>query len=264
MGVEHAARRCDHVGLGEAVDNILGRELMLEHAGRVQSHDELAIFSSYHLDPFRARDSMKARDHVIECDIRQFRETSSPGAQARINDWKSRSGEKTRLNRGPLRQPALGVCDRRVHELKGVGYVGGLSESNVDFGAAAGGGRAHQGHAVDTVGGAFQHPRHRDQHLFRGEIAAVRHYNHAVELHLRKYRARNAQGQNRPENAGRDNRQNGERVVGACHDGAPAIRILSPSESAYPPEVMTWSPALIPSNTWTLGPSRTPSVTFTR
>ena len=115
------------------------------------------------------------------------------------------------------------------------------------------------GHADDTVGGFFQWPGHRDQHLLGGQIAAIGHDGRAIESYFGKYRTRDHAREDYSEHACREHRDQRERRGAPSQFRtpgfvppvfwSPATRTSSPSDNAYPPEVTTSSPALTPAIT---------------
>ena len=84
------------------------------------------------------------------------------------------------------------------------------------------------------------------------QIAAIGENRRAAKSNFGKHRARDHPREDVTEHARRDHRDECERRAAPAHFCSPAMlptRTLSPSDSAYPPEVITGSPTLTPSVT---------------
>ena len=84
MRVEHAPGGFDHVGLGQSGDDILRRELVLQHPRRIQPHDIFAVLGADDFDAIDAGDPMQARHQIVLRDIGQFGQVAHPRAQTDV------------------------------------------------------------------------------------------------------------------------------------------------------------------------------------
>ena len=216
MCVEHAPGRFDHVGLGQAGDHVLRRELMLQHPRRIQLHHVLAVLGAHGFHAVDARDPMQTRRQVVLRDIGQFGQIAHLGAQTDVENRKSPAGQQPGVDLGVGGQTRADLAERGVEQLEARDRIAAFVEGDIDFRTAAAGGRAHQVHSDHSVGGFFQRTRNRHQHLLGRQIAAVGQHDRTVELHLGKHGARDRTGQERPENRGGNYRAQREAGVDAA------------------------------------------------
>jgi hypothetical protein len=232
MRFVHPARRCDDVVFGESVHDIADRHIVLQHPRRIEPHDELAILAADDADAVGAVDSMKAWHQVVVRDVGQFGQTADRRAHADIDDRKRAGRQQHGVNGSIGGQQRSRMSDRGAQRLEADHGIGVFAESDVDFCAAAGGGRSHQRHPRDSVGGFFERAGHRCEHLLGGQVAAVGQNRRASKNDLGKHGARNSRRQDHSKRAGREHRNQRERRVAARHCAPPSTRTLSLSDSA--------------------------------
>ena len=204
MLIEQAARGRDHVGLLEPGNHLVGRESVREHPRRVQPHHVLAVLRADHLHPEDAADAMEARDQVVKSDVSKLGQIAHARAQAEIENRESPGAQQARVDGSARRQMGAGLGQRCAEQFEAGRRIGALGEVNVDLGAAARGGRAHQRGASHAVGCLFQRARHRDQHLARRKLGAVGENDGAMEDELGEDRVGNRLRQDHAEHAQRD------------------------------------------------------------
>ena len=217
MLIEQAARGRDHVGLLEPGHYLVGRESVRKHPRRVQPHHVLAVLRADHLDPEDAADTMEAWDEVVKCDVGKLGQVAHARAQAEIDNREGSGGQQARIYVCAGRQMRARLRQRGAEQLETGGGVGALGEVDVDLGAAARGGRAHQRGAGDAVGRFLQWARHRDQHLLGRKLGAVGEDNGAMEDELGEDRVGNRLRQDHAEHAQRDHGEQRQDGRAAAH-----------------------------------------------
>ena len=217
MRLVHPAGRRDHIVLGQPRDDVAWRQVMLQHPRRIEPHDELAIFAADHADAVGAVDSMEARNEIVVHEVGDFRQAANLRAQADIDDRKCPGRQQHGVNGGIGRQLRARVRDRRAQHLEADLRIGVFAEGDVDLGAAARRRRADDRHADHAVRAFLERPRHRRQHLFGRQVAAVGENRRAAKSDLGKDRARNCARQDHAQHARRQHRQHRQGGAAARH-----------------------------------------------
>ncbi len=217
MLVEQAAGRSDHVGLLEPGHHLIGRESLREHPRRIQPHHVLAVLGADHLDPEDTRDAMKARNQVVERDVGELGQVAHVRTQAEIENREGSGAQQARVDVSAGRQMGARLRQCGAEQLEAGGRVVALGEVDVDLGAAARGGRAHQRGAGHVVGRFLQRARHCDQHLAGRKFGAVGEDDGAMEYELGEHRAGNRLRQDHAEHAQRDYGEQRQDGTAAAH-----------------------------------------------